>query len=226
MTWQRALSDAWSLLVPVECAGCDEPDRALCPACALQLDPVPAPRSAAGLEVVTALRYEGAVRRVILALKEEGRTDVAAALCRPLAAAIDRATPPGAEIVAVPASRASYRRRGFDPVPLLLERAGVRHARVLMPARSTAQQKALGIEDRRANLRGAFVARTPLAGRRFVVVDDVLTTGATLTEAARAIRAAGGTVVAGAALAFTPRLLATRDNAPAEDYRGATGRAR
>jgi predicted amidophosphoribosyltransferase len=49
-----------------------------------------------------------------------------------------------------------------------------------------------------------MAARRPLAGRRVLLVDDVVTTGATLAEAARAVRAAGGSVVGAATLASTP----------------------
>jgi ComF family protein len=225
MTWRDALLDAWAVLMPVECAGCGAPDRALCPACAASILPVPTPRvTAGGLRVVSALRYEGAVRRVILALKEQHRTDVAAALATPLAAVLAASAP--VELAPVPTSRAAYRRRGYDPVVLLLRGAALRPSRVLAHARSTSRQKALGAHERAANLRGAFVARAPLAGRSFVLVDDVLTTGATLDEAARAIRAAGGEVVGAATLAFTPRLLPFRDKPSGEDYRGPKGAQR
>jgi ComF family protein len=221
MPLRDALLDALALIVPVECAGCGAPDRGLCSECAGHLVAVPTPRSTpGGLPVVTALRYEGVVRRVILSFKEQHRTDAAAALARPLAAALQGAN---AELAPVPTSRAAYRRRGYDPVALLLRRAGHSPARVLRVERATSTQKTLGVAERAENLRGALVARRDLAGRSFVLVDDILTTGATLDEAARAISDAGGRVLGAVTLAFTPRLFAFRDNVAGEDYGGAKG---
>ena len=228
---REALRDARALLLPVECAGCDAEDRGLCGECMDALEPALTPRvTASGLVVVSALRYEGRVRRVILALKEHQRTDVAAVLARPLEHAIRqslaavateprRVTEPArVDVATVPTSRSSYRRRGYDPVALLVRAAGLSAARVLVPSRRTAAQKSLGLDGRADNMRGAFVARRSLVGRSFVLVDDVLTTGATLDEAARAIREAGGEVVAAATLAFTPRLIRMRDKPLREDY--------
>jgi len=226
MGLRDALLDAWALLLPVECAGCGEPDRALCGACTALLEPHTAVRATpGGLRVVTALRYEGVARAVLLALKEQGRTDATAVLSRALRAAVDRAVGdrPRVEVVAVPTSRAAYRRRGYDPVALLLGGRGERAARVLRAVGRSSAQKTLGAAERAENRRGAFAARADLSGREFVVVDDILTTGATLDEAARALRAAGGTVVGAATLAFTPRLHAFRDNAARGDYGGAKG---
>jgi ComF family protein len=204
---RAALLDALAVISPVDCAGCGEPDRSLCDHCRAELEAAVTPRSLSdGSTVFTALRYEGVVRRTVLALKESGRTDVAGALSVPFAAALHRAAQPGAEYLIVPTSPAAWRRRGYDPVALLARRAGIRHVRVLRSARSTASQKTLGADERQLNLRSSMVSRSALNGRRFVLVDDVVTTGATLVEAARAIRAAGGEVVGRAALAFTPRL--------------------
>jgi len=228
VTWRDAILDAWSVLFPVDCAGCGQHDRALCPDCRAALLPTPALHSTpGGLEVWCGLRYEGPVRRVLLALKEQERTDVAPALATSLAAAVAAAAPPpGAAIAAVPSSRAAYRRRGFDPVALLARRAGLRSQRVLRHARGTAPQKSLGVADRAANVRGALAATRQLEGRAFLIVDDVLTTGATLDEAAGAVRAAGGVVVGAATLAFTPRRHPTSDTAPAQDYGGPQGAQR
>ncbi|MFT7710284.1 ComF family protein [Clavibacter tessellarius] len=120
------------------------------------------------------------------------------------------ASPPLA-VLPVPSPAASVRRRGYAPVEVLLARAGIRPLRVgplrLAPLRFTrrpADQAGLGVAAREANLRGSLVARADLSGRRVVVVDDVLTTGATLREACRAVRAAGGEVVACAVLTAVP----------------------
>lgn len=216
MNLRDALLDALALLSPVECAGCGADDRSLCPDCLAALAPDVTVHSVGGLRVHAALSYELRVRRVILAYKEQERTDVAPALAVPLAAAVRVAIAAAegpVELALVPTGRAAFRRRGYDPLRLLVRRAGGRPARVLLPSRTTGTQKSFGAEDRAVNVRGAFVAARPLHGRRFVVVDDILTSGATIAEASRAITAAGGEVVGGATLAFTRRLLAFRDNA-------------
>jgi predicted amidophosphoribosyltransferase len=66
--------------------------------------------------------------------------------------------------------------------------------------RRPADQAGLGVAERAANVDGCLAARIDLTGRRILVVDDVLTTGATLRETCRAIRAAGGEVAACAVL--------------------------
>jgi ComF family protein len=202
-----AILDALAALSPVDCAGCGRPDRSLCAECRAEFVPAVTPRTlASGLTVFTSLRYEGAVRQALLALKESGRTDVAKPLGASLAVALARSCRPGTEVVAVPTSRIAWRRRGYDPVALLVRRAGYDLAKVLVHGRSTASQKTLGREEREENLRESMHARHELSGRKFVLVDDIVTTGATFAEAARAIREAGGEVVGAAALAFTPRI--------------------
>lgn len=211
-----AVLDAWAVLMPVECAGCGAPDRAICAECAGRIRADVTPRSLPhGLTVFTALRYEHEVRRMVIAMKEQNRTDVARALAVPLARAVARGLELGAggrapvEVLAVPSSRAAFRARGYDPVALMLRSGGTRPTRALVPARSTARQKTLALDERAANSRNSMRARGQLNGRRFLIVDDVLTSGATIAEAVRATTAAGGEVVGAAALAFTPRLSAS-----------------
>lgn len=208
-----AVLDGLALILPVECAGCGAPDRAVCAACAARLVPEPSSRRLAdGLTVFSGLEYEGIARAVILAFKEQSRTGLARPLAPALAAAVAAASASfdlaGVELVAVPSSRRSRRRRGFDPVPVLIARAGLDRARVFAPARPHAVQKSLTVDERARNLAAVFETRTPLSGRRFVLVDDVVTSGATLTAATNALRAAGAEVVAAVVVASTPRRFA------------------
>lgn len=200
--WPRALrtalADALALVLPVSCAGCDAPDVELCPSCTAALAPQPTRRVLeSGLIVHSALTFDGVVARSIRALKEEGRT----ALARPLGAALE-ALPVSALLVPVPSSAAAMRRRGFRPVELLARRAGWESRRLLCIARQPGDQRGLGRAQRRANVAGAFAARHA-AGREVVIIDDVLTTGATLDEAARALRAGGAHVAGAVTLAAT-----------------------
>ena len=200
------LLDALAILFPVDCAGCGAPDRSVCRECRAALGP-PLQTQLPGLLVASACVYDGVVRELVLALKEGGRTDVAAALAAAVAPLLGAAS--GAldcELALVPSSREARRRRGYDPVALLVTRAGYRVRPVLRVARETAAQKTLDIAGRADNSAGSLESLADLSGRRFVVVDDVLTTGATLKEASRALLEAGAEVIGAVTLAATPRL--------------------
>ncbi|MCI9858969.1 ComF family protein [Microbacterium proteolyticum] len=200
-----ALRDALTFWLPLACAGCGDPDVSLCDACRVHVAPRPSRREReSDLAVVCGLPFEGVAARVIRAFKEEGRTALARDLAPALAAALTASVPPGARITTVPSSRAAFRRRGYRPVEVLVRRAGRRPERLLRLRRAPADQRGLGDHARRENVRDVFAARTVLGGP-VVVVDDVVTTGATLAEAVRALRAAGATDVRAVALAHTPR---------------------
>ncbi|MCY7326369.1 MAG: hypothetical protein LH605_09610, partial [Microbacteriaceae bacterium] len=166
---RTSLLDAWSVVVPVECAGCGLADRALCVQCRAQLAPRIITTEVGGLETTSALRYEGAARFVIVAMKEQGRTDVAGPLAAALSAALTAAlagSDGSIELATVPGSRAAYRRRGYDPVALLLRRAGApRAARVLASVRATERQKTLGRAARGGGPGRARRPPPPMGGR-------------------------------------------------------------
>jgi predicted amidophosphoribosyltransferase len=205
---RSALLDALALVMPTECVGCGRDDRVLCARCRGSLDPHVIERDlGVDIPAFTALRYEGVARNVVLAFKEEGRTSLARELAPALFAALARCRK-GVEVLRVPASPGAMRRRGYDPVDELARASGCRTVAELR-IRSARTQKTLGIAERAENRAGSMRAKRSLIGRSFVIVDDVVTTGATIREAIRAVREAGGDVVGVAALAFTPRLLET-----------------
>ncbi len=203
--WQRVGRDVLALLLAASCPGCDRGGTLLCDGCRMLLraDPREA-RTPQGMLVHAALRYEGVPARAIRRLKEEGAT----MLAHPLGAALAAVLRPHARkalVVPVPTSRSAFRRRGYRVPDLLVRRAGLTAHRILRPTRRTGDQRELGREARARNVAGSMRALAG-RGRRVVIVDDVVTTGATLDEAARALRAAGFVPVSAVALAVTPRL--------------------
>ena len=180
--------------------------------------------------VWAAVPYAVPVRPALVAWKDEGRRDltpvlavllatsVAAAVAAP-GSPLTRAVAAGEQVPVVPApsGRASVRHRGDRPVQLLVDRlltapvraAGLRGVPALAVARTVQDQAGLGAEERAHNLRGAMVVprrhRPAVRGRCVLLVDDVVTTGATLAEGARALRAAGARTVVAAVVAATVR---------------------
>jgi predicted amidophosphoribosyltransferase len=225
------LRDAFvDLLLGGVCAGCRRPGRPVCPACRAALggsepfrawpDPVPP-----GLAPPTATAvYDGVVRSVLVAHKERARYPLAGPLGEALALAIRSglvaAGARAAWLCPVPSTPARVRARGHDPLGRItaagarrLRRGGydVRVAGALRITRRLADQSELTARQRAENLAGAFAVRgswpARLTGQPVVLVDDVLTTGATLAEACRALSVAGVPVLGCAVIAATRRRL-------------------
>ena len=203
----RALAD---LILPRRCAGCGDPGELLCPACA-PVGPAIVVPGLGGLAapVRAAGRYEGGLRAALLAYKERGRLELAGPLAGLLAGVAARFVRPGVVLVPVPSAAAAARRRGGDHVLRLARPAGARLGVAVVPALRLARRvddsAGLDGQQRRANLAGAMCAHAPPPGAVAVLVDDIVTTGVTVQESLRALRAAGWPVLGAAALAATPR---------------------
>lgn len=226
MGWSDDLHD---LVWGTRCAGCARPGRQLCRGCrdvltrSTQVGRILA-STAGELACTAGAAYDDLLERLVPAWKNDGRTGLTRPLAARLAVALAQAAADDAEIwlVPVPSRPESLVRRGFSP-PLLLARTlthkyGRRRPLLavgaLVAPAGVGDQIGLGRLDRRRNLAntmrvgdGVLLGQLRSARRRgasILLVDDVVTTGATLTEAARALSVAGVTVSGAVVVADTP----------------------
>ena len=204
---------ALDLALPGTCSGCGREGEPLCAACARALDArlelpgwhadrdagrPPAPL----LQLEWCAPFAGAVRAALHDLKYRGERRLAGPLGRAVARRWARVGEGATLVVPVPVHAERERRRGYDQAALI---AGVAAAALELPyvralerERATTAQFELGRDDRAANVAGAFRVRRPgraprgsdaVAGRWVLLVDDVVTTGATLAACAIALEA-------------------------------------
>lgn len=151
---------------------------------------------------VVASSYGTKEQKLLHEFKESGQTSIARFLAEPLAVILARMASGFSLplLVPVPSSNENYKKRGFKPTNLLAK--GVSKASQtcavsdsLSFRRTVVDQARLSSESRRENLAGSMVAEPRLSGRNVILFDDVVTTGSTILEAARAVTEAGGNVV-------------------------------
>lgn len=216
--------EALSLILPSSCRGCGAEDRVVCEECRQAL--IPQVRTAelwhegaVPLPLVYGLDYAEPVSGILHALKERGTTAAAAPLGVALREVLRAALPilfaqtaqprPARVLVTFPPSTpANYQLRGYVPLVVLLRAARVQSTSLLTHTagrRNRADQSTLHRSERFNNLTGTLRATRNLDGETIVLVDDVATSGATLLECARAVRAAGGEVLGAVTIAHTPR---------------------
>ena len=157
--------------------------------------------------------YEGELRRLVHLLKYDRMLPLAKPLARKMATVLE-ALPVPDLVVPVPLYRVRRWRRGFNQALALSEELGreaaIRcEASVLRRTRATQPQAGLSYAERKRNVAGAFVVRKPdrVANKTVLVVDDVMTTGATLDACARALKKAGARSVLGLTVARAKRRL-------------------
>ena len=217
------------LLLPACCALCGRGGEPVCPACLRALPllggpacarcgkptvaPVPDCRECRGRRLgfeaaVAAVAFEGRGRDLVLRFKDGGLRGLAATAAGVVATVCPA---PECEVLTwVPGDRWRTLRRGYHPARELAaglaDRWGVPARPLLAAAPIRRPQRGLDHAARRRNVRGAFRADGELGGARIVVVDDVFTTGATLTACAAALRKGGARSVAAVTLARVVRI--------------------
>ena len=210
------------LVLPLECGGCGAPSTRWCSMCATfwqvgtDEPHVVIPRIDPGVPVFALGRYAGPRRQAIVAVKERGRRDLTGPLSRALGLGIGRLLDWGVlqtPLTAVPAPtrRSAARRRGGDPVARIAAAAAagcpeITVAPVLRTAALVRDSVGLSGADRERNIAGRvrLTATVPTIGGRdgeVLLVDDIVTTGATAREAVRTLACAGIPVAAVLALA-------------------------
>lgn len=198
------------LVLPLECGGCGAPSMRWCPACAKELavrDDEPhliTPRLDPGVPVFALGRYAGARRQAIVAVKEHGRADLIPPLANALRQGLERllhwrVIDVPLTIVAAPTRWTAARRRGGDPVTRIAVKAtagrpGITVVQALRMRAWVRDSVGLSSTDRQRNIAGRVKLCSPVTGA-VLVVDDIITTGATAAESVRILQTAAAEVV-------------------------------
>ena len=211
----KALNLIYGLLFPPKCVLCGDLLRSgeqdLCKECRSEAHLFPnGKRKLQFLDSFAAVwYYERSIRRSMLRFKFYGRRSHAVSYGRLLAMELTKEFPDGFDVLTwIPVSRSRRLRRGYDQVELIAKAAarelGMEATPTLRKIRSNPPQSRItGEAQRRANVLGVYRVRqdADIRGKTVVLLDDILTTGATMGEAARMLRTAGAEQVHGAAVA-------------------------
>lgn len=184
------------LIFPSRCFGCHRLGPSICSACRSSWHPHYYKTNFDNLTVHSALLYTPTASKIILASKESSLKGADELIIQAIIHVLNKAIPDTTlfRLIPVPSSKASQRRRGrsfiVDLVSQISQRTGIPMINCLQLSRRVLDQSGLHRDERASNLAGAFTLNSSARGE-LILVDDVVTTGATLREAARAVNSQG-----------------------------------
>jgi len=204
----RVLAELNTLLFPVRCYGCRDLGFAICSNCRKQWNPHTYKSQVENITTFSAIPYSVVARNILLAAKEENQKAADQLVAKALHYSLENLfrSIPICAIVPIPSRPSSNRRRGRDFVSeisiLVAKDFGVAVLPILHHQRSVRDQSKLNIAGRQENLAMALAIKPEYHGNysaeKVVVLDDLLTTGATIREANRALTKGGFKVQAAA----------------------------
>ena len=192
-----------NFVLPSRCASCDKPGSDLCDHCVSEILVELHEFQIQGLPGFAVTKYTPLISKILVAFKEKGQFALAKTLAALFSNTISELPKFESPVYLVPAPSSSenFARRGFQPALLLAneianKHVGFRVLNSLVFSRKVQDQVGLSGSERLANLDSSMKLNQSVAGRVCYLVDDVVTTGATATQASRILRV-GGALVAG-----------------------------
>jgi ComF family protein len=206
-----AFEELLDIFLPSQCALCQRPPSVICTDCLKSFEGKSRAVQRAHLRGTSLFEFDERSAKLIADFKENGQFAIALKLIDHLLneSLRDALLAMAPEVlVAVPSSTKSFAKRGFVPAQVIANRfarnLGLRAtSKALWLNRVASDQAGLDQESRAENLVGAMKASVALSGKRVLLVDDIVTTGSSLVEAARAASVVGAQVVGFATLAET-----------------------
>lgn len=203
------LEDLLNLFLPSNCVICNSSGSNLCELCLVNFELNSRSVSRVGISGFATCEYSEGTAKLISEFKESHQTSIAKVMAAAMFDALENFDLQECMLVPIPSKRESFASRGFVPADLLansLARRVASHKKILIPVvkalsyrRVVADQASLSGKDRRTNLVGTMAATKPSSrfnpNTKAILIDDIVTTGASLTEAKRCLEGIGVEVV-------------------------------